>query len=172
MLACLVVSRVRQRVGIYPRIIGFAAIVFLAGCKSDPVWTTSTLVPEVRLVSDSPDVRLLIFEQENRDAGELHWLQETRNHDERVHGIEERRRNPERYAPALRSFIEAMAAKPSFAVRGGDACRLVQRSHARCTPDPLDTFAYVKVQMTKGRNKGLEGWACEVRDVVSTAPFF
>ena len=168
----MVVSPFRQPVGFSWRTVGFAALVLLAGCKSDPVWTSSTLVPEVRLISDSPDVRLLILEQENRDAGELHWLQEPRNHDERVHGVEDRRRHPERYAPTLRSFIEAMAAKPGFAVHGGDACRLVERSHARCTPDPLDTFAYVKVRFTEGRNRGQEGWACEVRDVVSTTPKF
>jgi len=166
------VSRLRQSVGIWWKIVDLTAIILLAACKSDPVWTTSNLVPEVRLISDSPDVRLLISRQEKSDAAELHWLRESRTHDERVHGVEDRRRHPERYAPTLRSFIDAMAAKPGVAVRGGNACRLLERSQARCTPDPLDTFAYVKVRITEGHERGQEGWVCEVRDVVSTTPKF
>jgi hypothetical protein len=171
-LACLVVSRLRQIVGVLWKVVALAAIVLLTGCKSDPVWTTSNLVPEVRLISDSPDVRLLISEQEKSDAAELNWLRKSRTHDERAHGVEDRRRHPERYVPTLRAFIEAMAAKPGFVVRGGDACRLVERSHARCTPDPLDTFAYVKVRISEGRHRGQEGWACEVTDVSPTTPKF
>ncbi len=168
----LCVSGLRQSVAISWKIVELVAIVLLAGCKSDPVWTTSSLVSEVRLISDSPDVRLLISEQEKSDAAELHWLRESRTHEERVRGVEDRRRHPERYAPTLRSFIDAMAAMPGFAVRGGDSCRLVERSQARCTPDRLDTFSYVKVRIIQGYNRGQEGWACEVRDVSPTTAFF
>src|SRR5258708_3911625 len=90
-------------VGISSKIIYLATIVILAGCKSDPVWTTSNLVPEVRLVSDSPDVRLLISEQEKSDAVEFDWLRGSQTHGERVRGVEDRRRHRERYAPTLRS---------------------------------------------------------------------
>jgi len=136
------------------------------------LWTTSNLVPEVRLISDTPDVRLLILEQEKSDAAELRWLKELRAHDERVLGVQDRRRHPERYAPTLLSFTEAMAAKPGFAVRGSTMCRLLKRSQARCTPDPLDTYAYLKVLIAEGPKKGEQGWACEVRDVASTTSKF
>ena len=172
MLACLVVSHFGRNVGISSKIIGFAVIVLVTGCKSDPVWTTSSEVSKVRLISDSPDMPLLISAQKKSDAAELRWLQESRAHDERVRGVKDRRRHPELYAPTLLTFIETMATKPGFAVRGGSACRLVERSHARCAPDPLDTYAFVKVHITKGPNRGQEGWACEVRDVVSTTPKF
>ena len=64
---------------------GLAIIVYLAGCKSDPIWTTSNLVSEVRIISDSADVRQLISHQEIADASELHWLQDqSSNRDDRV----------------------------------------------------------------------------------------
>jgi hypothetical protein len=150
-----------------------ALMIILAGCKWDPSndWETSNFVPEVRLISDSPEVRLLIEEQEKSDAAELEWLKAKQPRDERVRGVEDRRRNPERYAPTLRPFIAAMAAKPSFGVRGGTSCRIVERSHARCTSLPLDTLMYVKVRIMRGPNHGQEGWACEGRDVVPTAPY-
>src|ERR1700730_14866057 len=52
-----------------------------------------------------PDVRLLNSEQEKSDAVELHWLEESRKPDERVHGVEDRRRHPERYAPDRAHFF-------------------------------------------------------------------
>lgn len=171
-LVCLVVSCFRRKVGRFSKIMGLAVIILLAGCNSDPVWTTSNLVSEVQLISDSPDVQLLILAQEKSDAIELRWLKESRAHDERVRGVEDRRQHPERYAPTLLSFLEAMAAKPAIAVRGGTTCRLVERSQARCTPDPLDTHAYVKIRITEGPKRGQQGWACEVRDVVLTTRKF
>jgi hypothetical protein len=171
-LVCLVVSQFKRNVGRFWKTVGLAVIILLAGCNADPVWTTSNLVPEVQLISDSPDVQLLILAQEKSDAPELRWLKESRSHDERVRGVQDRRQHPERYAPTLLSFLEAMAAKPAFAVRGGTTCRLVERSQARCTPDPLDTHAYVKVRITEGPKRGQQGWACEVRDVVLTTPKF
>ncbi len=140
----------------------------LAGCNSGPVWVTSNLVPEVQLISDSPEVQRLILAQEKSDATELRWLKESQAHDERVRGVQDRRRNPGRYAPTLLSFLESMAAMPAFPVRGGTTCRLLERSQARCTPNPLDTHAYVKVRITGGPERGEQGWACEVRDVVPT----
>jgi hypothetical protein len=162
----MVVGRLKRNVG--GCWTAFAGIVLLTGCKADPVWTTSNLVPTVRLISDNPSVRLLISTQEKGDDAELRWLRDSRTHE----GLADRRRHPEQYAPTLRSFIEAMKASPGFAVRGGSLCRLVERSQARCTPDPLDTYAYVKVRIIEGPNRGMEGWACEVRDVVSTTPKF
>jgi hypothetical protein len=153
-------------------IASLASIALLVGCKSERLWTTNNLQTEVRLVFDSPDVRLLIAAQERTDAAELRWLQGSQPHDERVHGVEDRRRHPQVYSPKLLPFIEAMAAKPGFAVRGGVACWLIESSRARCTPDPLDTQVYVKVRIVSGPNRDQEGWACEVRDVVSTTPGF
>jgi hypothetical protein len=166
------VSRFRRNVGSFWKTLGLAVIFLLTGCKSDPVWITSNLVPEVRLISDSLDVQALILAQEKSDADELRWLREPGTRDEKVKGVDDRRRHPERYSPTLASFIEAMTAKPGFAVRGGTACRLLRRSQARCTPHRLDTYAYVKVLITEGPNRGQEGWACEIMDVVGTTRMF
>jgi hypothetical protein len=168
MLVFLVVRRFRRDVGRFGKAVGFAVPILLAGCSSDPVWITSNLVPEVQIISDSPEVQLLILAQEKSDATELSWLKKSQAHDERARGVQDRRRDPGRYAPTLLSFLEAMAAKPSLPVRGGTRCRLLERSQARCTPNPLDTRAYVKVRITEGPERGQQGWACEVRDVVST----
>jgi len=154
-------------------IAALALISILTGCRWDPSndWETSNLVPELRLISDSPEVRRLISDQEKSDAADLQWLKWKQPRDERVRGVEDRRRNPERYAPTLRPFIAAMAAEPNFVVRGGTSCRIVERSHARCAALPLDALMYVKVRIMRGPNRGQEGWACAGRDVVPTAPF-
>lgn len=149
-----------------------ALVALLGGCKSDTVWTTSDLVPQVRLIIDSPDARYLISEQEKNDAAELQWLEKPRKHDEQLRGVENRRQHPEQYAPTLSSFNEAMEAAPGFLVRGGDLCQTIERSRARCSSEPLSTFVYVKVRLTNGSDRGRQGWACEARDVFSTSPFF
>jgi hypothetical protein len=154
-----------------PRI-GLAAAFLLAGCNSDQPWVTSNLTLETRLISDSPAVRLLISEQEKNDAAELRWLRGSHSRDELVRGGKDRSLHPERYAPTLGTFLDAMAAKPGFSVRGGTLCRLLATSHARCTPYRFDTLVYVKLRIIEGPERGQEGWACAGVEVFSTTPGF
>jgi len=150
--------------------IGFVALVLLASCRPDPAppWITSNLESEIRLIPDTPEVRLLISAEEKLDAPEIRWLKGSQPHDERVSGVNERRQHPERYAPTLKQFTTAMESKRNISVPGGTLCRVVERSDARCTALPLDTFAYVKIRIIEGPKRGQEGWVCELRDVFGT----
>jgi hypothetical protein len=133
---------------------GVGLVLLLTGCSSDRVWVTSDLTPNVRVIADGADVRLLISMQEKNDAAKLRWLRGSQPREERVRGVEDRRLHPERYAVTLHPFLDAMAAKPGLSVPGGTKCRLLVVSQARCTPDRLDTFTYVKVQIKGGRCAG------------------
>jgi hypothetical protein len=148
--------------------ISLVTVFLLAGCDSDQPLVTSNLIPETRLISDSPDVRLLISEQEKDDAAELRWLRGSHSRDEQIRGTKDRRLHPERYASTLGPFLDAMAAKPGFSVRGGTMCRLLETSQARCTIDRLDTHVYVKLRVGAGPKRGQEGWACAGVEVFST----
>ena len=148
----------------------FALMLLLTGCSSRQVWVTSNLTRDVRIVSDSSDVRRLISTQERNDAPELRWLRGSQRREERIRGVNDRKSHPERYAPTMRLFLDAMAARPSFKIPGGTTCRLMELSQARCTPGPLDTLVYVKVRITEGSKRGEEGWACAGIDVFSTTP--
>jgi hypothetical protein len=126
----------------------FALMLLLTGCSSSQVWVTSNLTRDVRIVSDSSDVGRLISTQERNDAPELRRLHGSQQGDERVRGVNDRKSHPERYAPTMRLFLDAMAARPSFSVPRGTTCRVLETSQARCTPGPLDTLVYVKVRIT------------------------
>ena|SRR5712692_5204378 len=149
-------------------------LVFLASCRTDAdaSWVTSSVESEVRLISDTPDVRVLISSQEKADTAELRWLQGSQPYDERVRGVADRRRNPHKYAPTLTPFIKTMEAMSGIMVPGGTSCRVIERSQARCTPFPLDTFTYVKLRIVEGPKCGQEGWACEAKDVGKAAVIF
>ena len=150
----------------------FVGTGVLASCRinADRPWKISNLESEVRLVSDSPHARLLISSQERADDSELRWLKDSHPHDEATQGRDERRRYPHQYAATLVPFIAAMRAEPAVVVPGGTLCRVIEHSQARCTPDPLGTLTYVKVQMLEGPKRGQQGWAREGRDVFSTTP--
>jgi hypothetical protein len=142
------------------------ASLLLVGCNRDRLWVASNLVPEVQIISDSADVRLLVSLQERNDAAELRWLE----------GLEprgEREPNSEQAdAQVLERVLDNMAAKPGFSVRGGTSCRLLETSQARCSRYRRATRTYVKVQIVDGPKRGQEGWACGGIDVFSTTPGF
>jgi hypothetical protein len=129
------------------------------------------LEPEVRLIPDTPDVRALLSSEEKIDAPELGWLKGSQSHDERVRGVDARRRHPEQYAPSLAQFTKVMDSKRTISVPGGTLCRIVQRSEARCTLYAFDTLTFVKIRIVDGKKRGQEAWACEGRDVFATASY-
>jgi len=150
----------------------FGLVLLLTGCTSDRVLVTTNLTPSVRFIGDSADVRLLISAQEKNDAAEVRWLRGSQPREERVQGVKDRQQHPELYAPTLRPFLDAMAARPGFSVPADTTCRLLIASEARCAPGRLDTYMYVKVQIKGGPMRGQEGWTCAGIDVFSTTPGF
>ena len=156
--------------GIRSQLAGCALLfASLVACNPAQPWVTSELVPEVRLVSDSPRVRQLIITQAESDSSEVAWLRDfAMPHEERVRGVSQRRRDPKRFAPTLTAFIDRMKAQPGFLVPGHSRCDLLERSGARCIPDRLQLDFYVRVRVSEGPNRGREGWICEGVHLVST----
>ncbi len=131
---------------------------------------------QVRLVSDSPEVRRLIAQQEvfqpkeraeidrfNEDASRLRqkWILEATPESAR----QLRELDPERYIPERTAFLDAMAQAPGVTVQGGSYCRIIARSEAMCARYPGFNSIYFRVRITSGPSKGQEGWGCLGEDI-------
>jgi hypothetical protein len=75
-------------------------------------------------------------------------------------GRSELKAHPERYIPERTAFLNAMARLPSVLVPAGSHCRIVEMSEAICSYQPTQNPKYVRVVVTSGPSKGLEGWGC------------
>jgi hypothetical protein len=66
----------------------------------------------------------------------------------------------ELYIPERVAFLGAMAALPGAMVPAGSYCRIVERSQAICSDIPMSNPDYIRVRITSGPSKGLQGWGC------------
>jgi hypothetical protein len=66
-----------------------------------------------------------------------------------------------------RRLLDAMARQPGVLVAGEQYFRILEQSSVGCADDPITTSNFLRVRVTTGPSKGLEGWACS-RDVQPT----
>ena len=133
----------------------------------DPNYEAQTnKIGDIRLVVDSTRVRSLISQQDALGPGENeavhrffndeHRLSAQNNRDE-LHRI---LTHPEIYIPDRITFLDAMAMEPTTTVQRGSFCRILQRSRAICSRHPQENPSFVRVRVTSGKEKGVEGWGC------------
>jgi hypothetical protein len=115
----------------------------------------------ITLLSDSPEARRLLTEEDAREAETNRSYRELHTEQERTHHIEDMLQHPDQYPAGRKDFIRSMSQLPGISVPGFSYCDLIERSKSRCGPSPIDTAAYVLVQVTTGPSKGERGWMCE-----------
>jgi len=155
-------------------------LTFLSNCELlDPDYQARTdSFREVRLVIDTAEVRHLINAQNSLVTQDLAETRVFINGEASIYReIDKRPGNPssqadakrqlhvmlahsERYVPERVAFIDAMTRAPGVAVTRNSYCRIVERSEAICSKDPIANPRYVKVHITSGPSKGSEGWGC------------
>ena len=133
---------------------------------------------QVRLVSDSPEVRRLIAEQEafqlqekteidrfHADSASLEqkWFRDANL--EALRQLRELGQHPDRYIPERIAFLDAMARAPGVTVSGESYCRIINRSKAMCDRHPGPNPTYFKVRISIRPSKGQEGWGCLGEDI-------
>lgn len=148
------------------------------GCRLfDPDYQAITSPSGTRLIVDSAEVQSLIAEHSvtnSHEEKELHRsfvehnkvflrTKGKRTPEERdadAARLRELRQHPERHIPQRLMFLDKMAQAPSIVIPGASYCRILQRSDAICSRDPILNPEYIKVRITSGPLKGQEGWGC------------
>jgi hypothetical protein len=74
--------------------------------------------------------------------------------------ISEMRRDPAKYYPGRKEFLEEMAREPSVTIRRRTFCKIIGTSKAPCVVGPFSIPTFVRVRITSGPEKGVEGWTC------------
>jgi hypothetical protein len=138
------------------------------GCQLfDPGYRAKTSeIHEIRLVADSERVQGLISRQDAHSVGERASVDRFLKDEARL--VQQNRqpeldqllKHPEIYMPGRIAFLDAMAQEPTAAVAPGSFCRILQRSSAVCSRHPQENPYFIKVRVTSGMNKGVEGWGC------------
>jgi hypothetical protein len=138
--------------------IGSTGCIFLASRG----WRiTGNSKMQVLLVSDSPEVRRLIADE---DAGEEEVNRFWREHHsaEEIHQrLMDMAQHPERYPPGRSEFLETMTHMPGVYVEGRSYCSVIVRSKSTCGRLPIETASYLLVRISTGPSRGKEGWICE-----------
>jgi len=115
----------------------------------------------VALISDSPEVRRLLAEEDSREEAMDRFYREPHAEQEGKQHVLEIMQHPEQYPPGRLDFLKAMSQMPGVTVPGGSYSDLIERSRSTCDPSPVYTTKYVLVRVTSGPSKGEKGWMCE-----------
>ncbi len=113
----------------------------------------------VKLVTDGAEVRTLMGEQERRAPSEDSLAEEALQRGGYPTGVD-MRLHPEKYNPGRVQFIDSMKHLPAVAVPAGSYARFLEQSKAKCEVVSYYNAMYVKVRITTGPKRGVEGWAC------------
>ena len=100
---------------------------------------------KILLVSDTPQVRHLISEEDAREEEVRRFFREP---------------HTRQYPPGRTEFLRSMAQMPGVYVPGRSYCNIVERSKSKCGSPPVETATYVLVQVTTGPSHGERGWVC------------
>ncbi len=103
---------------------------------------------------------MLSIEKARDDEAEKLWDKHL-NREEAITRVLDAHLNPERYAPGRKEFLSAMSQQPGVMVPEKTYVRVLAGSGAMCNLEPVYTFTFVKVRITSGPLRGLEGWACQ-----------
>ena len=154
------------------------------GCPISPDYEELTAATRtVRLVLDTADVQHLISQQESISSKEREEIERYTQDILRVgkecdsqptgtacHQLGELLRNDAKFIPERTAFLNAMAREPGVWVPPNSYCRVVKRSPAMCSTHPQHNSTFVRVRISTGPSKGVEGWGCEGENVYSAWP--
>lgn len=121
---------------------------------------------EVRLIVDSERVQRLISHQDavqqNERAGVVLFLKDEGRLLEQgsPRELDDLLKHPEKYIPSRIAFLDAMDREPAIVVQRKSFCRILKRSNAICARGPVENPDFVKVRVTSGPDRGIEGWGC------------
>lgn len=115
------------------------------------------------LISDSPEVRRLLADQDARQYDSDRFWREKHTVEEGSERIRDMGKHPEQYPPGRTEFLKAMLAMPGFLIPGSPYCDVVERSRSKCGALPIETAVYVLIKITTGPSRGKEGWVCDNR---------
>lgn len=139
-----------------------AILVALAGSIAGQPPDTFTIRTEyrLRLVSDSPEVRRLIADEEKRQIEtEVFWGEHSR--EEQLRHVRYLMEHPQDISPERRQFLDAMAAAPALSVQRKTRAKVLAVSKARCLRDGLSTTTFVRMLLAgKSPPGGAEVWVC------------
>ena len=125
---------------------------------------------QVLLVTDSPEVRQVLTDEDAREEGVNRYWREAQTPEERRERIEDMTKHPEHYPSSRSEFLQSMARMPGVYVPERSYCRVIQRSKSTCGPTPIETAVYVMVSVTTGASRGRQGWVCE-SSIQKLSPF-
>jgi hypothetical protein len=154
-------------------------VVVLFGCNYlDPNREAITAPYPVRLVLATEEARRLVAQQDGlaaQDQAEVDRFSRDfdRLYQEVIQPSKAGQPGPDRagakramlaraeaYIPERVTFLNAMARAPGILVPAGSYCRVIERSKAICSYIPQGNPNYVRVVITSGSSKGVEGWGC------------
>ncbi len=115
----------------------------------------------VTLITDSPEVRRMLAEEDAREEEVDHFRREPHTKEEGFQRLEDMRQHPDQYPPGRTEFLKAMGQMPGISVAGRSYCDLIERSKSTCGRSPIETATFVLVRVTTGRSKGKSGWICQ-----------
>jgi hypothetical protein len=113
------------------------------------------------LISDSPEVRRLLGEEDAREETVSQFWREHPTEEEGRRRVEDMIQHPDEYPPRRNEFLKTMTGMPGMAVPGRSYCDIIERSKSTCGRLPTETATYVLVQVTTGPSKGQSGWVCQ-----------
>lgn len=116
---------------------------------------------QIALISDSPDVRRLLAEEDTREEPVIQFWREPHTQEEGKRRVEDMIQHPDQYPLGGPDFLHAMSQMPTVSVPDKSYCDVVERSKSKCGRLPIETATYVLVQVTSGKSKGQRGWICE-----------
>jgi hypothetical protein len=116
---------------------------------------------EVLLVFDSPAVRKLLTDENNREDEVNRSWRGNHTQDEIIKHYQDMMRHPEQYPPGRSEFLGAMVKMPGLYVASKSYCRVLERSQSRCGARPIETSVYALVRVTTGASRGATGWVCD-----------
>lgn len=112
-------------------------------------------------VIDSPEIRKLMTEEEQRQAEADKFWREKHSKEEQIRHVEQLALHPDLMLPGHKEFLGATGKAPHMIVPGKTRARVLEISKARCEPDAFSTIRFVRVMhLGKKPFAGTEVWAC------------
>jgi len=115
---------------------------------------------QVRLLRDTPEVRKLIAEAAAREEPLRQLIAQDKTREQEADRVKDEYDHPEKYTAGRKEFLEAMEHQASVLVHGQARSDTYEQSMARCTMSVLQERYFIKIRVTDGPDRGVEGWIC------------
>jgi hypothetical protein len=117
----------------------------------------------VTLITDSPEVRRLLDEEDAREEEVSRFFREPHSREDGNAHVKDMALQPDQYPPGRSEFLKAMSQMPGISVTGRSYCELIERTKSKCGASPIETAVFVLVRVTTGPSRGKRGWICQTQ---------